>query len=85
MFRKELSAINQAGGGVAFGRGGVARFQTGSIVGTQTRVAVSDADRSLNMNRLASLINMVQPILVLEEFEAKEHSVNNTKNTATII
>lgn len=86
MFRPLLSQINVAGGGVPFQRGGVTRFQNGSTIGTtQTRIAHANLLNRVDLDRLAEMINQVQPVLVLQDFEAKQSEVNTTRTTATII
>lgn len=77
MFRDELSAINQAGGGVP--------FATGGITDTETRIASRQAEQQVNINQLAGLINQVQTVLVLEDFETKQGEVNQVQNRATVV
>lgn len=86
MFKPILSQINQAGGGVAFQRGGITRFQTGSVVAsTQTRQAAANADARMDASRIIAALDKVQTVLVLEDFEAKQGSVDTNRNTAVII
>lgn len=77
MFRGQLSAINQAGGGVA--------FATGGITGQETRIASRQADQQLDVNRLAGIINRVQPVLVYEDFETKQADINTVRNRVKVI
>lgn len=69
MFRKELSAINQAGGGVAFSRGGVARYQTGSVIAaSQTRQASQVAEnRTAIRDTMETVMRSFPPIIVSVE------------------
>lgn len=65
---------------------GVPGFATGGIVGaSETRLAAGLAESRLDINRLSSLINSVQTVLVLEEFQAKSNQVNNIQRKATVI
>jgi hypothetical protein len=87
-YRPLLSAINEAGGGVAFARGGVTQFQTGNVIAsTQTASAARAANvlSKSDIGQIAALMNQVQTVLVLEDFETKQGSVDDTRNRATII
>jgi len=77
LFRKELSAINEAGGGV--------RFATGGIAGNETRIATATANAQLDVNRLLIGMNRIQTVLVLEDFQAKESEVAGINRRATVI
>lgn len=77
-YRRELSRINEAGGGVRFASGGI-------VSENATRVAVSNAQAQLDINQMARLINQVQTVLVLEDFEAKKLQVDGINNRATVI
>lgn len=88
MFRRELSAINVAGGGVAFGRGGVTRYQTGSIIsGSQTQSSFQIAEsRSQLRDAVESVMNSMPPIVVtVEDINARVDEVSQTTQKATII
>lgn len=87
MFKPLLSAINQAGGGVAFGHGGVTRFQTGSIVGTQTRIASQQAESATaTRNAVLTAMENLPPIVTLvEDIEARRQEVSNNSIKANII
>lgn len=67
------------------GRAGVPGFATGGIVGNETRVAASRAEAQFDFNQMASLLNQVRTVLVLEDFEAKQSEVNGIQNKARII
>lgn len=88
MFRRELSAINVAGGGVPFGRGGVTRYQTGSIItGTATQQSGQLAEtRSQIRDTVESVMRMMPPIVVtVEDINAKQNEVSETTMRATVI
>lgn len=82
MFRPLLSRINQLGGGVAFERGGVTRYQTGAIAGTQTRAAAVSADALMRLSR-----ETPQPVIMVsvEDINARQDEVSQQTNKATII
>ena len=73
------------GGDATFARIGVPGFATGGITGEQTRLATQRAEQSFDINQLAGLMNMVQPVLVLEEFETKQFDVGTIRNRAQVI
>jgi hypothetical protein len=73
------------GGDETFRRIGVPGFASGGIVDSETRSAASVAQSTLNINQLAALMNRVQPVLVLEDFEAKQGSVQSIKSIAQVI
>lgn len=77
LFKRELSAINEAGGGVKFAYGGIA--------GNETRIAANRAESQFDINQMAGLINQVRTVLVLEDFEAKASEVAGVQNRATVI
>ena len=86
MFRKELSAINQAGGGVAFARGGT--FQTGAVVAsTQTRAASQVADsRQQIRDQLAFILeNMPPTIVTVEDINNRQSEVSELTNRAVVV
>ncbi len=60
-------------------------YATGGVVGNETRLATAQALSQLDLNQLASLMNQVQTVLVLEQFEAKQTEVNNISRRATVI
>jgi len=86
MFRPQLSAINQAGGGVAFGRGGT--FQTGSVVAsTSTRAAsqVAETRQQFRDSMLAILENMPPIIATIEDINERASEVAEQTNRAIIV
>lgn len=89
MFRRELSAINVAGGGVPFGRGGVPRtYQTGSIIAsTSTRSAFQQAEtRSQIRDTVAAFMqNMPAIVVTVEDINAKTEEVDSTIQRAQVI
>lgn len=60
-------------------------YAVGGIVGNETRLATQNASAQFDLNQMATLINQVQTILVLEDFEAKQSSVQQTQRRATVI
>lgn len=87
MYRKELSAINVAGGGVPFGRGGVTRYQSGSIIGgSQTRASSQQAEsRSAVREAVESaMANMPPFIVTVEDINARQDEVADQTNKATV-
>lgn len=82
MFRKELSEINQAGGGVAFSRGGVARYQTGSVIAaSQTRQASQVAEsRTAIRDVMETVMRSFPPIQVSVE-DINERSLEVSQQT----
>jgi hypothetical protein len=77
LYRRELSAINEAGGGRSFAMGG--------IPANETRIATQQAQSQFDMNQMASLMNMVQVVLVREDFETKQMEHNQTINRAKVV
>jgi len=59
-------------------------YATGGFA-TDTRIAVQQANSQFDLNRMASLINQVQTVLVLQDFEAKQSTVHETTRQATVI
>jgi hypothetical protein len=87
MFKNELSAINQAGGGVAFGRGGVARYQTGSVIsGTQTRQASQVVEgRAAMRDAMQSIMNSMPPIIVtVQDINERQTEVSDQSQKAIV-
>lgn len=87
MFRPLLSKINQAGGGVAFGKGGVT-YQTGGTVGaTQTRQAFQAAEsRSAIRDTVQSVMENMPPIFVtVEDINARASEVSEQTNKAFVV
>jgi len=82
MFKPILSAINQAGGGVAFDRGGVTRYQTGSIVGSQTRAAAASAE---TMERLGRQTPTPIVMVTVEDINARLAEYEANINKASVI
>lgn len=60
-------------------------YATGGIVGNETRIATQQAASQVDLNQLSTLINQVQTVLILEQFEAKQNSVNQIQRRATVI
>lgn len=78
LFRSELSTINQAGGGVAFARGGVTG--TGGI---STTNAPGDLQNTLeNLNQ--TLQNPVRAFVVETEIRSTQNRANHLENNATL-
>lgn len=87
MFRKELSAINEAGGGVRFAQRG-AIFQTGSVLATsQTRSATSVAEgrQSIRDSVLQFMENMPPIMVTVEDINARQQEVNDQTSKAVVI
>jgi hypothetical protein len=88
MFKDELSAINQAGGGVAFGRGGVPRrYQTGSVIaGTQTRQASQVAEgRAAMRDAMQSIMNAMPPFIVtVQDINERQTEVSDQSQRAIV-
>jgi len=77
LFKPMLSAINVAGGGRA--------FATGGVTGNEVRTASAMAQNNFNANQMASLINQVRTVLVLQDFESVQRDRNETLNTANVL
>jgi hypothetical protein len=74
------------GGPATFRAIGVPGFATGgTIQSSQIRTAARQAESTLDMQQLAGLINTVVPVLVLEDFEAKQSTVNAIEQRAQVI
>lgn len=87
MYRPLLSQINQAGGGVSFGRGGTL-YQSGNIVSaTQTRVASASAERNSQISEtIRSIMSSMPPIVVtVEDINAKQNEVFTTEQRAQVL
>lgn len=78
MFRGELSRINQAGGGRSL-------MALGGIASNETRIATQQAQSQFDLNQMASLMNMVQVVLVREDFEVKQMEHTETISRAKVI
>lgn len=87
MYRPLLSAINQAGGGVAFDRGGVTRFQTGAIIGSQTSLASQQSEsRTLVRDAVLSVMENMPPIVtVVTDINERQAEVAENTLKANII
>ena len=87
MFRPLLSQINQAGGGVAFGRGGVTRYQTGGISGSQTRQAssVAESRTAIRDAVLLAMENMPPTIVTVEDINERQTEVADQSNKAIVL
>lgn len=64
---------------------GVPGFATGGIVGNETRIAAGQAESQFDINRLAGLINGIQPVLVYQDFEIAQDNILGTRNRAQVI
>jgi len=73
------------GGANTFRRIGVPGFAAGGITGNETRLATQYAASQLDLNQLSYIINRVQTVLVLEDFEAKASEVSNVNRRATVV
>lgn len=60
-------------------------YAVGGIVGNETRIAAGRASSQIDLNQMAQLVNQIQTVLVLEEFEAKQNNVNQIQRRATVI
>lgn len=80
MYRKELSAINRAGGGVAFAQGGI-------VSGTATRQASQQAEsRTAVRDAVQSLMDNMPPIIVtVEDINARQDEVSTQTQKAFVI
>jgi DNA repair exonuclease SbcCD ATPase subunit len=77
MFRPLLSKINQAGGGTKFADGGVPSSFTNQVA------RQSEAE---NLSRLmVDRINMIQTVLVYQDFEAKQSQITRGAQRSVII
>lgn len=87
MFRRELSAINQAGGGASFGRGAIIHAAGAIISGTQTRAAFAQAEsRSVIQDVIRSTMAGLPPIVVtVEDINAKQDEVSTINQRAQVI
>lgn len=87
MFRPLLSKINQAGGGVAFGRGGVTRYQTGSITGNQTRQASSTAESRTAIRDavLLAMENMPPTFVSVVDINERASEYSEQTNKAIVV
>lgn len=88
MFRPVLSAINQAGGGVAFEKGGITRYQTGSIIAsTATQQAAGAAESRLQTREIIeSVMENFPPIVTLvEDIKERTEEYDTAVQRATII
>jgi hypothetical protein len=87
MFRKELSMINQAGGGVAFGRGGMTYAAGNVISGTQTRQASAQAEsRTAVRDAVQQVMESMPPIVVsVQDINERSAEVSEQTNKANVI
>jgi hypothetical protein len=82
MFKHELSAINQAGGGVAFSRGGVARYQTGSVIAaSQTRQASQVAESRTAVRDIMETVMRSFPAIQVSVEDINERSSEVAQQT----
>jgi hypothetical protein len=73
------------GGPEVFRRLGVPGFATGGFVGEQVRVASQQSNQAFDLSQFAQVINQVQTVLVLEEFETKQGDVQGVQRRAQVI
>ncbi len=86
MFRPLLSQINQAGGGVAFGHGGVTKFQTGALTSqTQSAAAVAGSRQQLRDSVLSAIESMGPIIVTVEDINARSEEVSEQTNRAIVV
>lgn len=88
MFRPLLSQINQAGGGVAFGRGGITRYAAGSIItGNQTRqsAGIAESRSSVQDAVRTAMENMPPTIVFVEDIQARASEYSEQINKANIV
>lgn len=87
MFRNELSAINQAGGGRPFARGGVTSFAAGSMISaTATRQASTQAESSFNIRRISDVLtSLPPPIVTVEDINARMQEYDTNTQSAVVI
>jgi hypothetical protein len=87
MFRKELSAINQAGGGVAFARGGMTSFAAGSMIAaSSTRQAATQAESNFNIRRISEVIsNLPPPIVSVVDINERAQEYDSNVQNAVVI
>lgn len=86
MFRDELSAINQAGGGRAFARGGI-MAAGGIISNTQTSKAAARAQTDTQMrDAVRTVMETFPPIIVtVEDINARSQEYDTTTQQAQVI
>lgn len=86
MFRRELSMINQAGGGVKFASGGIATDTSALSSSNETRLAMSSlAATEMARAMLEVLSRPSPPVLVLQDFEAVQLERNQAASRAKVI
>lgn len=86
MFRRELSAINQAGGGVKFAGGGILTDTRAISSATETRLAMSSLATTEMARAMLEVLSQPQPpVLVLQDFEAKQAERDQTVNRAKVL
>jgi hypothetical protein len=71
MFRNELSAINQAGGGVKFADGGITRMLDGQIK-RQNQSQMTDED----VGRIAEALNSQEVVVTEQSISSTQKSVS---------
>ncbi len=80
--QRQQSAL---GGSATFARIGVPGFATGGVIGNETRLAAGRTESQFDINRLAGLINTIQPVLVYQDFEVAQDDILSTRNRAQVI
>lgn len=85
LFRKELSAINAAGGGVRFAAGGITGMSAAAAF--ETRAAQSNYEQNSTSREILNELRYGkrEPILVVQDYEAAQMNKNLTENRARVI
>jgi hypothetical protein len=74
------------GGDATFRKIGVPGFALGGITGaTETAQVAAQIDQESVFNNMIDALSQTRTVLVLEDFEAKQSTVNGIKNKATVI
>jgi hypothetical protein len=78
MFRNQLSAINQAGGGV--------KFATGNVIPSLTTSGISRASEASNVSRdMFNAISQIQPVVTVEDINAGQNKVHVIESKAQVL
>ena len=88
VLRSMASDLNVAAGGVAFERGGIPKYQGGSVVGTQQTQAaaqVAGSRQQLRDSMLTFLENMPPIVVTVEDINARSQEVSDQTNRAVVI
>ena len=74
------------GGDATFRKIGVPGLALGGITGaTETAQVSAQIDQESVFNNMIEALSQTRTVLVLEDFEAKQSTVNGIKNKATVI